>query len=47
MGRLKTITVKESEQELLGLSRKVQHPLAQARLRALYLYKNGQARSYE
>lgn len=47
MGRVKAIEVKESEQELLHLSRKVKHPLAQARLRALYLYKSGQARSYE
>lgn len=29
------------------MSRKVKHPLAQARLRALLLYKSGQARSYE
>jgi transposase len=47
MGRVKAIAVKESEQELLGQSRKLKHPLAQARLRALYLYKSGQARSYE
>jgi len=47
MGRVKAIEIKEREQELLQLSRKVKHPLAQARLRAFYLYKRGQARSYE
>jgi len=47
MGRLKTIEIKESEQELLAVSRKVKHALAQARLRALLLYKSGQAGSYE
>ena len=47
MGRVKSVEIKESEQELLQQSRKVKHALAQARLRALYLYKSGQARSYE
>jgi len=47
MGRLQAIDLKEQEQALLQLSRKVKHPLAQARLRALYPYKSGQAGSYE
>jgi transposase len=47
MGRVKAIELKESEQELLEFSRKVKHPLAQARLRAFYLYKSEQAGSYE
>jgi transposase len=47
MGRVKAVEIKEGEQELLQLSRKVKHPLAQARLWSLYLYKSGQARSYE
>lgn len=46
MGRVKIIEINESAAELLQLSRKVKHPLAQARLRAFYLYQSGQARSY-
>ena len=42
-----TIEIKESPEELLQLSRKQKHPLAQARLRAFYLYKSGQASSCE
>lgn len=47
MGRVKRIEIKESTAELLQLSRKVNHPLAQARLRAYYLYQSGQASSYD
>lgn len=47
MGKRKTIAIKESPDELLRQSRKLTHPLAQARLRALYLYKSGQANSCE
>ena len=47
MGRARKTAISESEQELLHLSRKVSHPLAQARLRAFYLYTSGQAKDYE
>jgi transposase len=47
MGRVKTIEIKESTAELLQLSRKVSHPLAQARLRAYYLYQSGQVQNYD
>ncbi len=47
MGRVKEIEIKESAAELLQLSRKLQHPLAQARLRALCLYQSGQMRNYD
>lgn len=42
MGRVKKAEIKESAEELLKRSRKISHPLAQARLRAFYLYKSGQ-----
>lgn len=45
MGRVKKTEIKESAEELLKRSRRVSHPLAQARLRAFYLYKSG--KSYE
>ena len=47
MGSVKAIAVKASEPALLEQSRKVKHALGQARLRALSLYKRGQAGSYE
>jgi transposase len=43
---VKATEVRESAEDLLRLSRKTAHPLAQARLRAFYLYKSGQAREY-
>lgn len=46
MEKKKGIEIKESEQELLSLTRKGYQPLVQARLRALYLYKSGQFFSY-
>lgn len=46
MGRIKKIDIQESAEELLVLSRKVKDPLAQARLRAYYLYKTGQGKDY-
>jgi transposase len=46
MGRVKKPTIKESAAELLKESRKVSHPLAQARLRAFYLYKSGKHTQY-
>lgn len=46
MGRVKKVEIKESPEELLKKSRKVSAPLAQARLRALYLYKSGKAKEY-
>ena len=46
MGRAKKTDITESEEELLKRSRKQAHPLAQARLRAFYLYRSGQAREY-
>jgi len=45
MGSVKAIAVKASEPALLEQSRKVKHALGQARLRALSLYKRGQASS--
>jgi len=47
MGRVKAIEIQESTEELLERSRKLKHPLAQARVRAFYLYKSGQVRSYK
>ena len=47
MGRVKVIEIKESGAELLQRSRQVKHPLAQARLRAIYLYQSGPVRSYD
>ncbi|TXK45728.1 hypothetical protein FVR03_12330 [Pontibacter qinzhouensis] len=47
MGKALTIEIKESPEELLRLSRKQKHPLAQARLRAFYLCQSGQAGSCE
>ena len=38
--------IKESAEELLKRSRKFSHPLAQARLRAFYLYKSGKSKEY-
>jgi transposase len=46
MGRIKKINIEESTEELLSLRRKVKDPLAQARLRAYYLYKTGQCEDY-
>lgn len=46
MGRVKKPEIIESAEELLQRSRKVSHPLAQARLRAIYLYKSGKSREY-
>lgn len=46
MGRVKKIEIEESAEELLKKSRKVSHPLAQARLRAFYLHKSGNAKEY-
>jgi hypothetical protein len=43
MGRVKAIKIKESGAEMLQLSRKLKHALAQARLRALC----GQVQSYD
>lgn len=47
MGRFTAIEIQESPQALVKLMRKEKHPLAQARLRAFYLYKSGQALGYE
>lgn len=47
MGRARKTDIRESTTELLQKSRKVSHPLAQARLRAFYLYKSGQYKEYE
>jgi len=47
MGKAITIEIKESPEELLKSSGKQRHPLAQARLRAYYLHKSGQASSCE
>jgi transposase len=47
MGGVKQIEIKESRAELLKLIREESRPLVQARLQALYLYKSGQALSYE
>lgn len=47
MGRVKKIEIEEIAEDLLKKSRKVSHPLAQARLRAFYLYKSGKAKPYE
>ena len=46
MGRVKKIDIKESTEQLLAMSRQVKDPLAQARLRAYYLYKTGQGQDY-
>jgi len=46
MGRVKQIEIRVSAAELLQMSRKIAHPLAQARLRAYYLYKSGKAKAY-
>lgn len=46
MGRIKAIQIQESAEALLKLSRKATAPLAQARLRAFYLYKTGQYQDY-
>ena len=46
MGRVKQIEIRESTGELLWWSRQVFPPLAQARLRAFYLYQSGQERDY-
>ena len=46
MGRVKKPEIKESAEELLKMSRKITDPLAQARLRAFYLYKSGQVMEY-
>lgn len=46
MGRFTTTELKESPEELLKLMRKEKHPLAQARLRAFYLYRSGQLRGH-
>lgn len=46
MGRVKKPEIKESAEELLKRSRKISSPLAQARLRAFYLYKSGQITEY-
>lgn len=47
MGRVKKTEIKESAEDLLRMSRKVSHPLAQARLRAFYLYKSGKSQKYQ
>lgn len=46
MSRVKKPVIKESAEQLLKESRKVSHPLAQARLRAFYLYKSGKQEQY-
>jgi transposase len=46
MGRVKKAEIAESAEELLKRSRKISHPLAQARLRAFYLYKSGKSKEY-
>src|SRR6266498_913181 len=47
MGRVKQVEIKESAEELLKQSRRIKNPLAQARLRAFYLYKTGQVTEYD
>lgn len=46
MGRARKTDIAESAEALLERSRKEPHPLAQARLRAFYLYRSGQALEY-
>jgi transposase len=46
MGRATKTNIMESAEELLKRSRKQAPPLAQARLRAFYLYRSGQAVEY-
>lgn len=47
MSGIQKAEIIESAEELLKQSRKVSNPLAQARLRAFYLYKSGKAKQYE
>ena len=47
MGRVKKTEILESVEELLKLMRAQKSSLAQARLRAFYLYKSGKANEYE
>ena len=46
MGRVTKTEIVESAEQLLKMSKKISHPLAQARLRAFYLYKSGQSKEY-
>lgn len=46
MGRVKKPEIREVAEELLRRGRKISHPLAQARLRAFYLYKRGKHSGY-
>ncbi|RDV15256.1 helix-turn-helix domain-containing protein, partial [Pontibacter diazotrophicus] len=46
MGRAVKTDIRESAGDLLRRGRKESHPLAQARLRAFYLYRSGQAVEY-
>ncbi|MGD1889631.1 MAG: helix-turn-helix domain-containing protein [Cyclobacteriaceae bacterium] len=47
MGRVKAIIIQENAEDLLKMTRTVANPLAQARLRAFYLYKTQQYQDYE